>query len=55
MAKEGLVLMVVSLTSWWKLPIANFMIAGNLTNYIYKIVYKINLLMIYGFIWLGKS
>ena len=46
MAKEALVLLVASLTCSWKLPIANFMIAGNLTNYIYKTVYKINLLMI---------
>ena len=55
MAKKALVLMVISLTSLWKLPIANFMIAGNSTNYNYKTVYKINLLMIYGFIWFRKS
>ena len=48
MEKEALVLMVVSLTSSWKLPTANFMIASNLANYIYKTVYKINLLMITG-------
>ena len=46
MAKEALVLMVISLTSSWKLPIPNFVIAGNLTNYIDKTIYKINLLMI---------
>ena len=55
MAKEGLVLMIVSLTSSCKLPIANFMIAGNLTNYMYKTVYKINLLMIYRFVSSEKA
>ena len=54
MVKEALFLMAVSLTSSWKLTIANFMIAGNLTNYIYKVVYKINLLMICRFIWFRK-
>ena len=56
MAKEALDLIVDNPTSSWKLPIANFMIACNLTKYIYKTLYKIyNLLMIYRFIWLGKS
>ena len=55
MAKEVLVLMIVSLTYSWKLPIANFMIAVNLTNYIYKTVFKIDSLMIYRFIWFRKS
>ena len=45
-AKETLIIMVVSLASSWKLPIAYYMIAGNLTNNIYKTVYEINLLMI---------
>ena len=47
MTKEAMFIIIVSLTSSWKLPIANFKIVGNLTNYMYTIVYKINLLMIY--------
>ena len=43
--KESFVLMIVRMPSSWKLPVPNFMIAGNLTNYLYKTVYKINLLI----------
>ena len=32
-----------------------FMIEDNLTNYIYKTVFKINLLIIYRFIWFKKK